>query len=286
MTSSRRQFLKKALWATGGLVAAAGGTGFYSYGIEPHLIRQKNYDLTSAKWPQGYKPLKIAAAGDLHVGCPSIDLAALDGVVDRLNAVSADIIVLLGDFLIGGVLGGTYQGPQSIAERLARLKAPLGVYAVLGNHDWWKDGEGMWTALEQVGIKVLENNAVRVAHTGGDFWVAGLADDTSRKPNLARTMSFVTDEAPVVMLSHDPATFLEMSDRPVVTMCGHTHGGQVAMPFFGPLVIPGRAPMKYAYGHIVENARDLIVTSGLGTSILPIRFNRRPEIMQITINAA
>ena len=130
---------------------------------------------------------------------------------------------------------------------------------------------------------VLENEAIAVKRPGGDFWVAGLADDTARVPDLHKTLADVTDDLPVLMLSHDPATFLEMSERPVVTVCGHTHGGQIAVPFVGPVVIPGRAPMKYAYGHITENNRDLIVTAGLGTSILPVRFNRRPEVIELTI---
>lgn len=271
----------------GGIAAAGGaGGGIYSYAIEPKWIRVKEYDLLTSKWPASYKPLKVAIAGDFHVGCPSVDLAAVEGIVDRLNALSPDIILLVGDFLIRGVMGGKYVEPAPIAEKLSRLKAPLGVHAVLGNHDWWKDGKGMWAALEKVGIKVYENNARRISHAGGDFWLAGLADDTTRDPDLAKTLGFITDDAPVLMMSHDPATFIDMTARPAVTVCGHTHGGQVALPLWGALIIPGRAPLKYAYGHISEDDRDMIVTSGLGTSILPVRFSRRPEIVSLTIRSS
>ena len=144
----------------------------------------------------------------------------------------------------------------------------------------------MWAALESAGIKVLENNVIKVKRSQGDIWIAGLADDTTRKPDVLNTLEQVTDDLPVIMLTHDPATFLEMTDRPVVTLAGHTHGGQIAFPLVGPLVIPGRAPMKYAYGHVNESERHLIVTSGLGTSILPVRFGRRPEIIKLTVKAS
>lgn len=280
---TRRQLLTRGLPALFFTGSAAGG---YSFAVEPSWLRLKQYRLESPKWPSNYKPLKIAVAGDLHVGCPSVRLDEVDRIVRELNNLNADIILLLGDFLIGGVMLGHYTAPQPIAEKLKALHAPLGVYSVLGNHDWWKDGEGMWRALEGAGIHVLENDSLLIKSGGGDFWLSGLADDTTRHPDIQATLSKVTDDKPVIMMTHDPATFLEKTDRPVVTLAGHTHGGQVAFPVIGPLIVPGRAPIKYAYGHIHEEGRDLIVTSGVGTSILPVRFGRRPEIMQIDIYPA
>lgn len=199
--------------------------------------------------------------------------------------MNADCILLLGDFLIRNVLLGSKVSPETIAQILSKLKAPLGVYAVLGNHDWWQDGEGMWRALEKAGIKVLENDAVLLKRQGGDFWIAGLADDTTRDPDYPKILTKIQTDDPVILMTHDPATFLESDDRPVVTLAGHTHGGQVAAPFWGAIVIPGRSPLRYAYGHIVENGRDLIVSCGIGTSILPVRFNRRPELIDLTISS-
>ncbi len=285
MAWGRRDFFKRSIMAGLALTGGVGG-GIYSYAIEPKWIRVKEYDLPTSKWPVSYKPLKVAIAGDFHVGCPSVDLDAVDGIVDRLNGLSADMILLVGDFLIGDVVGGKYTEPEPIAQKLSRLKAPLGVHAVLGNHDWWKNGRGMWEALEKAGIGVFENNAVRIKHAGGDFWLAGLADDTTRMPDIKKTLAQVSDDAPVIMMSHDPAPFIEMPERSVVTVCGHTHGGQIALPFWGAIVIPGRAPIKYAYGHIIENKRDMIVTAGLGTSVLPVRFSRRPEIVSLTIRSS
>jgi predicted MPP superfamily phosphohydrolase len=272
---SRRRFL---------FLSTQGALGAYAFLAEPRWFRTASYFLQSSKWPKDAKPLHIAFASDFHVGCPSVSLKVLQRVVDDLNSLKADIIVMGGDFLIKGVLLGLYVPPAPIGEVLSALKAPLGVYSVLGNHDWWDDGPGMWQALEKAGISVLENSALKIKKDGFDIWVAGMADDTTRHPDYAKTMAMVKDDAPVIMLAHDPANFMDVDHRPVVTLCGHTHGGQVTIPYVSPVVIPGRAPLKYAYGHVREERRDLIVTGGIGTSILPARFGRRPEIVSIKIS--
>lgn len=276
MNISRRNFIK---------YSASGFLGGYAFLIETRWLRIKGYNLPTLKWPKSAKPLRIAYAADMHVGCPSVRLKDLSNIVLDINSLNADIIMLGGDFLMRTVLLGTYIKPQPIAEILKDLKAPLGVFSVLGNHDWWNDGVGMWNALEEAGIGVLENSALNISKDGHDFWVAGMADDMTRDPDYTKTMSAVRDDAPVILLAHDPASFMDVDQRPVVTLCGHTHGGQVTIPFVTPIYIPGRAPLKYAYGHIQEDGRDLIVTGGIGTSLLPVRFGRRPEILFLTISS-
>ncbi|HEY0901602.1 MAG TPA: metallophosphoesterase [Micavibrio sp.] len=250
-------------------------------------LKHVHYDLPTAKWPAGYAPLNIALAADLHVGCVSVSLARLERVVEQLNKLSADIIVLPGDFVVSDERHfQKIVAPELIAEKLAGLKARLGVYAVLGNHDWHLDGPAMWRALEDHGIGVLENDAVKIhrpAQPGQDFWLMGLADDRTRTPDLGAAFAKVKDSAPVVLMCHDPGTFLDIDARPVLTMCGHTHGGQVRFPFMGAAYLPSRAPLRYAYGHISENNRDLIVTSGVGTSSLPLRFNCPAELVTVKI---
>lgn len=282
---TRRQFLLSVVKfsALGGLLL-----GGYVTGIEPNWIRRTHYDLVSPKWPKGYAPLNLAIAADFHVGCPSVNLKRTRNVVERLNALNPDMTLLVGDYLVKGVVGGTYVHPGPIADVLGGLRAKYGVYAVLGNHDWWKDGPGMWDALERNGIRVFENGAMKVRRpdlSGQDLWIAGLADDSTRTPDIPATMAQITDDDPVIMMSHDPAPFLEMTDRPVVTVAGHTHGGQVRVPFMPPVFMAGRGPRRFAYGHIHEKNRDLVVTSGIGTSILPVRFNMLPEIVTMTVRA-
>lgn len=269
------------------LLAAAGAAGAYGVcGLDVRhdpLLHHAFYDLPTPKWPKTHASVKIAVASDLHVGCASVPLDRLDHVVAQLNSIDPDIILLPGDFVVSNENNfQRYVPPALIAHKLSGLKARYGVYAVLGNHDWYLDGHGVWDALESRGIRVLENEAVKIVrpdHPGQDFWLAGLADDMTRTIDLWAAYNSVTDNQPVVMMCHDPGTFLDIGTRPVVTFCGHTHGGQVRIPFLGAAYLPSRAPLRYAYGHIVENDRDLIVTSGVGTSSLPIRFNCPAEVV-------
>jgi predicted MPP superfamily phosphohydrolase len=285
MTSKSKK-LWKGLSLTAAFLAA---TGFYGFEVEPHWIKNTTYDVATPKWNE--PPLHVAVAADFHVGCPSITLKNLPDLVDRINALRADIIVLPGDFvtMIGDdrVIGGKYVPPEPIAKELARLKAPLGVYAVLGNHDNMNDPSGIRKALEKNGIRVIDNDAVHIKSKVYDFWVAGLSDDTTSKPSWNTAAKKITTDAPVILVMHDPGAFLDKNDRPALSVAGHTHAGQVLPTveklFHNPY---SRAPMKYLYGHISEDGRDLIVTSGLGTSIVPLRLEARPEIVDVKLEAA
>jgi hypothetical protein len=130
---------------------------------------------------------------------------------------------------------------------------------------------------------VLEEEAV-TAGAGFPYWIAGLADATTRLPDPAGTVGRIAPPAPVIAIAHDPAVFAEMPDRVVLTLAAHTHGGQVYLPLVGALVTPSRAPRRWAYGHIREDGRNLVVTGGIGTSILPLRFNMPPEILLVTLS--
>lgn len=268
-----------------GFLKAAGAFGIYGLGVEPFPLRHTVYDLPSTKWARTHAPLHVLIAADFHVGCKSVSLDKLEDIVTRMNAVKADVILLPGDFLVSDSIQGRFIRPEPIAERLGYLHAPYGVYAVLGNHDWYEDGHGLWNSLERHNIRVLENDAVKIVRGGGqDVWIAGLADDTTCIPNLKAAYRKITSADPVVMMCHDPGTFQDIDARPVVTLCGHTHGGQVNFPgrrFLQKL--PSRAPWHHAYGHIRENNRDLIVTSGIGTSSLPLRFNCPAELVSLKL---
>ncbi|MEM7226276.1 MAG: metallophosphoesterase [Pseudomonadota bacterium] len=259
------------------------GLGAWSFLIEPDLVTVTEVPLETSKWPAGRAPLKIVALADLHTGAPHVDVAKLDEVVAEINGLEPDIVVLLGDYVIQGVLGGRFVAPEETARSLAALAPAQGTYAVLGNHDWWHDGDQVRAALESAGIVVLDDQAVRLALPDGPIWIAGIADDMTQNPNPRRVIRPIPKDEPVIAIAHDPAVFPDVPQRVVVTLAGHTHGGQVYIPFYGAPVIPGRAPRRYAYGHIRENGKDLYVSSGLGTSILPVRFNMPPEIAVITL---
>ncbi len=159
-------------------------------------------------------------------------------MVEVVNASQPDAVLLLGDFVIQGVAGGRFVPPETIAAQLARLRAPLGVYAVLGNHDWWLDGPRVARAFTGAGIPILDHVAISLRRDRSPVWLAGIADLWEGRPDVAATLARVTDDAPVIAMTHNPDIFPAIPSRVCLTVAGHTHGGQVAFPFVGPPVVP------------------------------------------------
>jgi predicted MPP superfamily phosphohydrolase len=209
-----------------------------------------------------------------HAGLPTIRRA-----VDALNERKPDVHLLLGDYLDASQVLRRDISPDVVADELARLQAPLGTLAVIGNHDWRNSGDRMWRALDAHGITVLEDRAVKP----DGFWVAGLADMRHRAPNVVRALRDVPPGEPVIVLSHDPDLFPRIPERVALTLSGHTHGGQVAIPVLRRPMMPSYYGERYARGHIVEDGKHLLVTSGVGTSGLPIRFLAPPEVLHLTL---
>ena len=223
----------------------------------------------------------MAVLTDLHVGAPHIDLAKLAAVVEATNAVEPELILLAGDYVIHGVKGGTFVPPEAMAPFLANLTADHGVFAVLGNHDWWYDGPAVRRAFEASGIEVLDNEAVWLS---AEVWVAGLGDATTRHADLDAVYAAMPVRAPTLLVTHNPDIFPKVTGPIDLTIAGHTHGGQVWLPLLGRLVVPSGFGDRYAIGHVVEDGRHLFVSPGLGTSILPVRFGVPPEISVLELS--
>lgn len=275
---------RRGLWR-GFAVLIFGGVllAVWGFVIEPGLLRTTEVAVASDRLPPGMQPLRIAIISDLHVGSPWNGLEQIDTVIRRINAFNPDLVLLLGDYVIHGVLFGKFVPPEATAQRLRGLKARYGVYAVLGNHDWWLDGKRIRRVFEAAGIRVLENEAVEVRRPDGSVWLAGIADDTTRNPNPVLALNVVPESEPVIVFAHDPAIFPDVPRRAAITLAGHTHGGQVYLPWVGAPITPGRAPRRHAYGLIHEDGKTMFVTAGLGTSIIPVRFNMPPEIALIIL---
>jgi predicted MPP superfamily phosphohydrolase len=171
------------------------------------------------------------------------------------------------------------------APVLKDFRAPLGVYSVLGNHDWWFDGERVRRALEANGIKVLENNAARIETRGTSFWLMGLADLWTRPQFVAETIANIPAGPPIIAITHNPDIFPQLPSSVPLLLAGHTHGGQVRFPFVGSVVHTSRFEQKYEAGHVFENGHHLFVTTGIGTSIVPVRFGVPPEIVLVTLQS-
>jgi uncharacterized protein len=252
--------------------------GLWAFVLEPASLTSRQYRLAVPHWSRNLSGLSVAVLADLHVGSPFNGLAKLERIVALTNALQPDLILIPGDLVIQEVLGGSFVAPEATAEVLSRLTAPLGVWACLGNHDWWLDGGRVTAALQRAGIRVLDDSAVQIQRRGSRFWLVGITDFLTRPHNVARAMAEATDDAPVLMFTHNPDVFPMIRSRFSLLIAGHTHGGQVAFPLVGRLIVPSEYGQRYAVGHIVEEGRHLFVSSGLGTSILPVRFRVPPEV--------
>lgn len=261
------------------LSAAAFLLAGWAFYYEPSKLEIYRYEISLSTWPVELDGFEIALLSDFHVGSPYYDLGKLEDVVERVNAEAPDLVLLAGDYVIHGVLGGDFVPPEDLAPVLGELKARCGVYAVLGNHDWWLDGPRVERALEGSGIAVLDDEAVRV----DGFWLVGLGDFWEDPPDVASALERVEGEDPVIAFTHNPDVFPELPTRVTLTLAGHTHGGQVRFPIVGAPVVPSQYGNRYAEGHIVESGRHLFVTSGLGTSIIPVRFRVPPEVAMVRL---
>lgn len=291
---NRRGFLKGLLGtALAGLFAAA-----YGFIVEPAWrLRVQHWRVATPKWTA--PALRIVAISDLHLGEPHVGLARLSRIVVQANALQPDLVVLLGDYAAAHRFVSAKVRIADAAPVLAGLTAPLGVFAILGNHDWWNDraaqrrggGPNLYAvALEAAGIPVLSNRALRIA----GFWLAGLEDQLALRrrgeehvglDDLPGTLAQVDDDAPVILLAHEPDIFPQVPASVALTLSGHTHGGQVRLFGWSP-VVPSRYGNRYAYGHVREGGRNLVVSGGIGCSIAPVRVGVPPEITLIELAAA
>src|SRR3954453_3238742 len=284
LSSSRMQRLGPAVTAC---VAAAGlgaaAIAWRALWQEPRSERVRERELgLGHRWPPALDGLRVALVPDLHAGAPHVGAERITQLVAAVNTQRPDLVLLLGDYIDPEVRFGSRVAPATVARRLAALRAPLGVVAVLGNHDWRNDGPGVRAALGAAGIPVLENDAVRA----GDVWIAGVENTRSRAPDVERALRDVPDGAPAILASHDPDLFPRVPDRVALTVSGHLHGGQIGVPLIRRRFMPSRFGEPYARGHVVEGGRHLYVTAGVGTTGWPVRLLAPPEVVILRLIAA
>ena len=260
----------------GAATAVAGGLAGAVYGalIEPRRVRVRRLDLPLPSWPTGLDGLRVAVVSDLHAGGPHVNADRVEQIVGRVNRERPDLIALLGDYLDPDVAFGGEIAPDEVADRLADLRAPLGVFAVLGNHDWEGDTERVRRTLREWGIEVLENDAASVERGGDVLWIVGLGDTSKPGVGAEAPFALVPERAPLVVLAHDPDVFPDLPKRATLTLAGHTHGGQVNIPLVRDIVVPAR----YRAGLFDEGGRRLFVSRGVGEARWPVRIAAPPEI--------
>lgn len=303
MAITRRGILK----TLGGALLGAFGFAGYGFAIEPgwRLVTTR-YRIRPEGWPEGMR-LKIALIADVHASEPQMGLKRIADVVAMTNALKPDIILLLGDYGIGQKIYARPIDPMALVPVLSGLEAPLGKFGILGNHDYWGGSLRDWPytpkkvhdyaqhyrdMLAGAGITLLENDVRRLSTADGrPFWLVGTGSMIALPLGHRRFTSYadldsqlprLTDDAPALLMAHEPDLFRKVPKRIALTMSGHTHGGQVRLFGFSP-VTPSDYGNRYAYGHVLEDGRNLVVSGGLGTSMLPVRFGVPPEVVLVEL---
>lgn len=272
----------------------------WAFFVEPNQLFVTNYNLKVKNWSPKLNNFKIVAISDIHAGSNFIDEAKIRRIVELANAQNPDLIVLLGDYVAEQHFNrAELKMPlETAAENLKGLQAKYGVYAILGNHDEEYNAQLVRVALEKDGYRVLKNEAVSIQTENEKLRLLGVTDSSkitnwgeANKATIAALDKLESKEGKIIILTHNPDALacttgeLPISPDAVLFLAGHTHGGQVRLPFIGTPVVPTNFKQKYVSGFVRDRRIDIFVTPGIGTSIMPIRFDVPPEISVLNIDA-
>ncbi len=260
---------------------------FFYMKHEVTTMTVRSQAITIKNWPQELNGFKIALLSDCHWRELASDLQRMNKAVDLLNNSGADVVFLLGDYIGAGYHSGTAATPQELGAAFSNIKAPYGVYAVLGNHDYWHNPEEICTELNKAGIIVIEK-----AHHLAKFrdipinLIGFLGRLDWGKLSNAPAPTIPENNYPTLVLSHTPDYFATL-DYPLDLMfSGHLHGGQLNWPIFGPLLVPSVFGNRYIDGIFErEDGAKLLMSRGIGNNMLQLRINAPPEIVLVTINS-
>lgn len=273
------------------LVLLAGLVSVHGFWLGPDSLVVAGYSLSPAGWPPALDGFKIVAVGDIHGGAPFVDESKLNEMVRLISAQKPDLLVWLGDYVIQGILGGTFMEPEAVATILSRAEARHGQFAVIGNHDRQLGLERIERAFEGAGIPILRWARKTLVIGETRLHLFGM-DDFELSPAYWPTFRLAEEEwrkippaEPLLVLSHSPDLFPWIPSRVTLTIASHTHGGQVRFPWLGSPIVPSSFGQRFARGHIVEGGRHMFVNTGIGTSIIPIRLGVPPEISVLTLRA-
>lgn len=260
------------------MTALAGLAGLLGYGfLEANGLVARRVDFVHSKIPPAFDGTTVAFITDIH--CRRFfPRKKVRDLVEKVNRLKPDLILLGGD----NVSGHRYLA--SVYAELKNLKAPLGVYGVLGNHDYWAHVEGSRQEIKKTQITLIENRAVWIKKGGAKIRLGGVGDLWEGTQDLKATMRGTKKNDFVLLLSHNP-DYLEIlpKDGPDLVLCGHTHGGQVTLfGLWGPIV-PSRYGEKYRSGRKEIKSGTAFISNGIGTVGPPFRLFARPEILLITL---
>jgi predicted MPP superfamily phosphohydrolase len=229
-------------------------------------------------WPSGKAPLRVLLLGDIHMGSAAMDAARLERIVDQANALAPDLVLIAGDFVYGNDPAAGARAAQQLVAPLSRLRAPLGVVAVSGNHDYWAGSDSLPPALRRAGVTLLENGAT----VRGALAIGGLADGYTLHARIPATMTALYKlPGAKIVLTHAPDVTPYLPGKVHLVLAAHTHCGQMVVPWLGSLSRVARA--RYGCGWTRDRDRLNLVTAGIGTSILPLRLGADPDMWILTL---
>jgi predicted MPP superfamily phosphohydrolase len=232
------------------------------------------------RWPAGIKPVRAVLISDIHIGSHAMDEGRLSRIVDQINALDPDIVLIAGDFIYGHDPRGAKKLGQALVAPLKKLHPPLGVVAVLGNHDHWTGPDDVTSLLAQARITVLVNDVT----ARGPIAIGGIDDDYTNHADIAATMAKLRPfEGARIILTHSPDIAPRLPGDVHLLLAGHTHCGQGVLPFYGPVASVSRFKDRYRCGLVLDPGLAVIVTGGLGTSGPPLRFGAPPDLWLITL---
>lgn len=246
--------------------------------VEPYfMLELDDREVELDSWPENLNGLKVAVVGDFHAGAGPCELSRIRRAVAATNEMKADIILLVGDF-VNSSFYMTNAEPEAYAKELSALKAPLGVYAIMGNHDARYGVKKVFEILRMAKIKILSDSGALVKSPRGDFYVAGLSDYYSNEYSYTKAFKNRPKGVPIILLAHTPSLFNEIPKEVSITLSGHTHGGQIKIPYRGALFSNNVLGNDFAEGLVSRDGKTIYITRGLGTSRIPFRFMCPPQI--------
>jgi predicted MPP superfamily phosphohydrolase len=234
-------------------------------------------------WPPGTAPIRVALLSDIHIGNATMGAERLDRIVDRVNALRPDIVLIAGDFIAGHAPDDAARLGEAMVPPLARLRAPLGTVAVLGNHDHWTGAAAVRDQLRRAAVTVVENHAV----ARGPLAIGVVGDDFTGRADLAATVRALRRlPGARLVLTHSPDIAPNLPDEIPLVLAGHTHCGQIVLPLIGALASASQFGERYRCGTRREPGRLVVVGAGLGTSVLPLRLGAPPDLWLLTLGPA
>jgi predicted MPP superfamily phosphohydrolase len=253
--------------------------------LEPNRPRIVRKEIALRRWPARLEGFTVALLSDFHYD-PYFSVHPLRSAIGMVNGLRPDLIVLTGDFVSVPWFGDPAAGASAAepcAQLLRQMQAPHGPWAVMGNHDAFTDPDRVTSSLRAAGIRVLSNQSAPIERDGARFWLGGVDDVLGRTANLDATLHNVPADEASILLAHEPDYADHVARYPVdLQLSGHSHGGQVRVPFFRPLYLPDLA-RKYIWGLYKIGGLTLYTNPGLGTVGVPVRMNCPPEITLLTL---